>query len=72
MQEMSISRFKEQCLALIDNLGPEGILVTKHGKAVARVVPADSDCAVLIGSLAGKVKIKGDVLSTGTGWNAES
>lgn len=72
MIEISVSKFKEQCLSLIDHLGPDGIVVTKHGKAVARVIPADSDCAALIGSLEGKVKVTGDVFSTGIGWNAES
>jgi len=72
MLEMSVSKFKEQCLALLDRLEPEGILVTKHGKAVARVIPADSGCAALIGSMEGKVKVKGDVFSTGISWNAES
>jgi len=51
MEKISASRFKQQCLAILDNLKPEGILVTKHGKPVARVIPAKSDCAELIGSL---------------------
>jgi prevent-host-death family protein len=72
MLEMSISKFKEQCLSLLDHLDPEGILVTKHGKPVARVIPADSDCAALIGSRKGKIKVQGDVFSTGIRWNAES
>ena len=72
MMEISASKFKEQCLSLLDHLGPDGIVVTKHGKAVARVIPAGSDCAALIGSLEGKVKVTGDVFSTGIGWNAES
>ncbi len=40
--EISASKFKEQCLSLLDHLGPDGIVVTKHGKAVAQVIPADS------------------------------
>jgi antitoxin (DNA-binding transcriptional repressor) of toxin-antitoxin stability system len=72
MMEISVSKFKEQCLSLLDHLGPDGIVVTKHGKAVARVIPADSDCAALIGSMEGKMKVTGDVFSTGIGWNAES
>jgi prevent-host-death family protein len=72
MTEISASKFKEQCLSLLDHLDPEGIVVTKHGKPVARVIPADSGCAALIGSMQGKVKVKGDILSTGIGWNAES
>jgi prevent-host-death family protein len=70
--EISASKFKEQCLSLLDHLEPEGIVVTKHGKPVARVIPADSGCVALIGSMKGKVKVKGDVFSTGIGWNAES
>jgi len=57
---------------LLDHLDPEGIVVTKHGKPVARLIPASSDCAALIGSLKGKVKVTGDVFSTGIRWNAES
>ena len=70
--EISASKFKEQCLSLLDHLGPDGIVVTKHGKAVARVIPADSDCAALIGSMEGRIRVTGDVFSTGIGWNAES
>jgi prevent-host-death family protein len=70
--EISASKFKEQCLSLLDNIAPEGIVVTKHGKPVARLLPIDSGCASLIGSMKGKVKVSGDVFSTGIRWNAES
>ena len=72
MIQISASRFKEQCLSLLDNLGPEGIVVTKHGKAVALLTPVDSGCAALIGSMRGQVQVSGDVFSTGVTWNAES
>lgn len=72
MPQISASKFKAQCLALLDHLDPEGLVVTKHGKPVARVIPVDSGCAALIGSMKGKVKVSGDVFSTGTGWNAQS
>ena len=72
MKEISVSKFKEHCLSLHDRLDPDGIVVTKHGKPVARVLPADSGCASLIGSMKGKVKVSCDVFSTGIGWNAES
>jgi prevent-host-death family protein len=72
MEKINASRFKQECLAILDNLKPEGILVTKHGKPVARVIPATSDCSELIGSLKGKLKIKGNILSTGARWNAQS
>ncbi|HEY6969524.1 MAG TPA: type II toxin-antitoxin system Phd/YefM family antitoxin [Candidatus Angelobacter sp.] len=72
MQTINASKFKEQCLALLENLDPDGIVITKHGKPVARVIPASSDCADLIGSMKGKIKVHGDILSTGIKWDAES
>ena len=72
MELLAASKFKEQCLSLLDNLDPEGIVITKRGKPVARVVPVSTDCAGLIGSMKGRIKIKGDILSTGIRLNAES
>lgn len=72
MKTMNASKFKEQCLAVIENLAPEGVLITKHGKAVAIVLPASSDCADLIGSMKGKIKIHGNIAFTGLKWDAES
>jgi prevent-host-death family protein len=72
MKTMNASKFKEQCLALLDNPDPDGILITKRGKPVARLIPADRDCASLIGSMKGKIRIKGNILSTGVRWNAQS
>lgn len=57
---------------LLENLGPEGILITKHGKPVARLIPASTNCAELIGSMKDKIQIRGEILSTGIKWNAES
>ena len=54
------------------NLEPDGVLITKRGKPVARLVPADANCARPIGSLKGRIKIHGGILSTGLKWNAES
>jgi prevent-host-death family protein len=65
MQQINASKFKEQCLSLLDDLGAEGIVITKRGKPVAKVIPIGSDCAALIGSMKGKLKIKGNLLSTG-------
>jgi hypothetical protein len=72
MEQLNASKFKEQCLALLDNLGPDGIVITKHGRAVARLILISTDCADLIGSMKGRIKVKGDILSTGIRWNAES
>ena len=72
MKRIPAGKFKETCLALLDSVDPEGIVITKHGKPVARLTPFSADSASLIGALAGKVRITGDILSTGAVWNAES
>ena len=71
MKQIAAAKFKEQCLSLLDEVDPDGIVITKHGKPVARLIPFDADSASLIGSLAGKLRIKGDILSTKVEWDAE-
>jgi prevent-host-death family protein len=71
MKQLSASKFKEQCLALLDRVDPEGIVVTKRGKPVAKLIPYGADSADLIGSLKHKLRIKGEILSTGIRWDAE-
>lgn len=72
VKTVAAAKFKEQCLALLDSVGPDGIVITKHGKLVAKLVPLGTDSAELVGSLKGKIRIKGDILSTGVRWDAES
>lgn len=71
MKQVSAAKFKEQCLALIDQVDGDGIVITKRGKPVAKLIPLGADSASLIGSLKHKVKIKGNILSTGVRWNAQ-
>ncbi len=71
MRQIGAAQFKERCLALLDEVDQEGIVITKRGKPVAKLIPFGSDSASLIGSLAGKVQIKGEILSTGLDWHAE-
>ncbi len=71
MKTIEISEFKQRCLSLLERLDPEGIGITKHGKPLARVVPFERECANLIGALKGKVKVTGDILTTGVKWNAQ-
>ncbi len=72
MKQIAAAKFKEQCLSLLDEVDPDGIVITKRGKPVARLVPITGDSASLIGSLRGKIKIKGNILATGVRWHAES
>jgi prevent-host-death family protein len=66
------AQFKQRCLALLDRVGPEGIVITKHGKPVAKLVPFVSGSRDLLGALRGKLRITGDVRSAGLEWDAES
>lgn len=72
MKTIGAAKFKEQCLALLDSLDTDGLIVTKHGKPVARVVPYDQQWADLIGSLRHKIEIKGDIFTTGVRWDADA
>ena len=70
MKTIAAAKFKAECLALLDRLDPEGLIVTKHGKPVAHVQPIGHSSASLIGSLSDKITVKGDLLSTGLSWKA--
>ena len=70
MKRVGAAKFKAQCLSILDHLDLDGIVITKHGKPVARLVPIERSSADLIGSLRGRIKIKGDILSTGVDWEA--
>ena len=72
MRRIGAAKFKAQCLALLDHLTPEGLVITKHGKPVARVIPYPRPSADLIGSMQEKIEIHGDILSTGTAWDADA
>lgn len=71
MKTIPAAKFKEQCLAILDRVDPEGIVITKRGRPVAKLIPIGADSEELIGSLAGRIRIKGDILSTGLRWDAE-
>lgn len=70
MKKIGAAQFKAQCLALLDQVGPDGLLITKHGKPVARLVPAAAGSDALVGCLKGRIKVTGDLQSTGVRWRA--
>jgi len=71
MRKFAAAKFKEQCLSMLDHLEPEGLVITKHGKPVARLLPMERESADLIGSLRSQVHVKGDIFSTGVKWEAD-
>ena len=72
METIAAAKFKEQCLSVLDSVGPEGVIITKHGKPVAKLIPIETQSAALIGRLRGRIRIKGDILATGLSWDAQS
>jgi prevent-host-death family protein len=73
MDEISVSEFRQQCLALMDDLPAEGILITRHGHPVARLVPVrPRSCVDLIGTIPILLEGDDDLFSTGERWDAES
>lgn len=39
MKDLSVTEFRRECLTLLEDLPEEGIVVTKRGKPLARVMP---------------------------------
>ncbi len=72
MKQIAAAKFKERCLSILDRVGPDGIVITKRGKPVAKLIPIETESARLIGALKGKLEIKGSILSTGSRWDAQS
>lgn len=72
MRTIALLKFKKECVTLLENLGPEGIVITNRGKPVACLMPVASECVELIGSMKGKIRVHGDILCTQMNWNAAS
>jgi prevent-host-death family protein len=67
VQEIAISEFKAKCLSLLEEVHKTKtpLKVTRRGKPLADVVPASEGVEerAWIGSMAGTMKIKGDIIS---------
>jgi antitoxin (DNA-binding transcriptional repressor) of toxin-antitoxin stability system len=71
MKTIGAAKFKQQCLAILDEVDMEGIVMTKRGKPVAKLIAIDAESSELIGSLRGKLAVTGDILSSGVDWDAQ-
>ena len=70
---IAASEFKAKCLKILERLDPPGVIITKRGRPIAKVIPIQlEDNLKLVGSMKGKIKIKGNLFSTGIKWNAQS
>jgi prevent-host-death family protein len=65
MKTIGAGAFKTHCLAVMNEVQKkrQTVLITKRGKPVVKIVPADQDKDEIYGFLKGKGKITGDVVS---------
>ena len=64
MKQIAAGQFKAQCLAIMDQVSKTGepIVVTKHGKPVVKLVPAENRPDDIFDYMAGKAKVVGDIV----------
>jgi prevent-host-death family protein len=65
MKTIAAGEFKARCLTLMDDVrtNREPILITKRGKPVAKLVPAENEGREFLGRLQGIIRIVGDIES---------
>jgi prevent-host-death family protein len=70
MEEIAISEFKAKCLALLEQVRKtrKPIRITRFGKPVADVVPAEKqdERGSWLGCMKGTMEITGDIISPAT------
>jgi prevent-host-death family protein len=65
MKKMAAGAFKTNCLAVMDEVQAKRVtvVITKHGKPVAKLVPVSGEKDDIFGFLEGKGFVTGDVVS---------
>jgi prevent-host-death family protein len=65
MKQMRASTFKARCLKVMDDIQATGepVIVTKRGKPVVKVSPAEPEKKDILGFMAGEFEIVGDIES---------
>ena len=65
MKKMAAGSFKTKCLAIMDEVQAkhETVVITKHGKPVAKLVPVNTEADEIYNFLTGRGAVTGDVVS---------
>jgi prevent-host-death family protein len=74
MKTIQAGKFKAQCLAILDQVAQtnEPVIITKHGRPVAKLLPFDPQKDSLEPSMKGLATYVGDILSPiGDAWEAD-
>jgi prevent-host-death family protein len=63
MKTMPAGQFKARCLKVMDDVRStrEPVIITKNGRPVAKLVPAEDPSDDFLGKLSGTMKIVGDI-----------
>ncbi len=72
MKKIAAGEFKARCLTLMEDVRStrEPLVITKRGKPVAKLVPADDNKDDFIGRLEGVFRVVGDIESPIDGWES--
>jgi prevent-host-death family protein len=75
MKKMTATFFKKHCFTVMDQVHAkrEAVVITKGGKPMAKLVPADMDHNDIYNFMAGKGTIAGDIVApsmSGEEWGA--
>ena len=64
MKQIPAGVFKAKCLAIMDRVlhSGEPVVITKHGKPVVKLVPAEKQADDIFDYMAGKAKVVGDIV----------
>jgi prevent-host-death family protein len=65
MKTMAAGQFKARCLKVMDEVRStrEPVIITKKGRPVAKLVPAEEQPDDVFGCMRGQMKIVGDIVS---------
>jgi prevent-host-death family protein len=75
MKTMAAGEFKARCLRVMEEVRKyrTPVVITKKGRAVAKLVPPDAPASDVFGCMAGTARIVGDILAPvvpGEAWDA--
>jgi prevent-host-death family protein len=72
MKKIAAGEFKARCLTLMEDVRStrEPLVVTKRGKPMVKLVPADDDKDDFIGRLEGVFRVVGDIESPIDEWES--
>ena len=65
MKQIGAGKFRAQCLKIIDEVAAtrEPVAITKNGRPIVKLVPAQVEFPDFLGCLAGTIDITGDIES---------